>query len=142
MDMLGDEPVLDLSDESWRIYSKHESFSPHYVGKGAVVKNSTLTEGCEIYGEVVNSVLGANVKIMRGALVRDSVIFDNVTIGENAKVNYSIIDSNVSIGSGAAIGAQRDTARGVAVIGGGVTIANGTIVNDGDIISSSSEVNN
>ena len=66
MDMLGDSPALQLGDDRWRIYSRHDARAPHYVAAGAVVENSSITEGCEIRGTVRGSVLGAGVKVMAG----------------------------------------------------------------------------
>ena len=135
MDMLGDDPELCLNDESWRIFSRHYSQPPQYVGKHAIVTNSVITEGCEIYGTVKNCVLGAGVKIMHGAYVKDAVIMDNVVIGEGATVNYSIIDTDAHIGAGSRVGAAKDEGVEIAVIGTGVNIPSGTEVHPGEMIS-------
>ena len=45
MDLLGQKPVLDLDDDSWRIYTRNPVMPPHYmsltaqayIAKGAVV---------------------------------------------------------------------------------------------------------
>ena len=74
MDLLGNDPVLNVSDESWRIYSRHRAEQPQYVGKTAVIENSSITEGCEIHGTVKNCVLGSGVRVMYGAYVKDSVM--------------------------------------------------------------------
>lgn len=135
MDMLGDDPQICLNDESWRIFSRHYSQPPQYVGKHAIVSNSVITEGCEIYGTVKNCVLGAGVKIMHGAYVKDSVIMDNVVIGEGATVNYSIIDTDASIGAGSRVGATKAEGVEIAVIGTGVHIPSGAEVFPGEMIS-------
>ena len=135
MDMLGDDPELCLNDESWRIFSRHYSQPPQYVGKHAIVANSVITEGCEIYGTVKNCVLGAGVKIMHGAYVKDAVIMDNVVIGEGATVNYSIIDTDAHIGAGSRVGAAKDDGVEIAVIGTGVHIPSGAEVFPGEMIS-------
>lgn len=135
MDMLGESPLLDLGDDSWRIYSRHYCQPPQYIGGHAIVENSVVTEGCEIYGTVKNCVLGAGVRIMHGAYVRDTVIMDGVTIGEGATVNYSIIDAQSVIGAGARVGAPRGDGVGIAVIGTGVHIPSGAEVFPGDMIS-------
>ncbi len=135
MDMLGQPPLLDLGDDSWRIYSRHYCQPPQYIGGHAIVEGSVVTEGCEIYGTVKNCVLGAGVRIMHGAYVRDTVIMDGVTIGEGATVNYSIIDSRSVIGAGSRIGAQRGDGVEIAVIGEGVHIPSGAEVFPGDMIS-------
>lgn len=135
MDMLGDDPQLSLNDESWRVFSRHYSQPPQYVGKHAIVSNSVVTEGCEIYGTVKNCVLGAGVRVMHGAYVKDSVIMDGVVIGEGATVNYSIIDTNARIGAGTRVGAAREDGVEIAVVGADVNIPSGAQVAPGEMIS-------
>ena len=123
MDLLGERPAFSLSDEAWRIYSRHESVGPQYVGTDAQVVNSAVTAGCEILGTVKNSVLGYGVKVGAGAVVEDSVIMAHVTIEDGACVKYSIIDENVTIGKNATVGSDRAMAKEIAVIGADVQIA-------------------
>ena len=107
MDLLGDRPMLDLTDESWRIYARHSAETPQYIGPDAVVENSSVTEGCNILGTVINSVLASNVVVEKGAVVKDSVIMDNVRICEGAVVNYSIVDEHSVIEKDAKVGEER-----------------------------------
>ena len=141
MDLLGGSPALALADESWRIYSRHAATAPQYVGENAIIDNSSITEGCEIYGTVRNSVLGTGVKVLAGAVVEDSVIFDEVVIGEGAKVSYSIIDSGVTVGAGASVGKPRVEAKGITVIGTNIDIPVGTELADAKMIYSAKDLN-
>ena len=140
MDLLGDDSVLKLNDEEWRIYSRHEPHASQYVGANAVIENSSLTEGCEIFGTVRNSVLGSGVKVMAGATVCDAVIMEEVVIGEGACVNYSIVDHSVKIGKNASIGKAREEATGIAVIGAGITIPEGCVIGDDRMSSNQDDV--
>jgi len=140
MDLLGETPALNIKDESWRIFSRHAAHAPQYVGEAAVIENSSITEGCEIYGTVRNSVLGTGVKVMAGATVIDSVIMDDCTICEGASVCYSILDSDVSVGAGASVGKAREDAKGIAVIGTGIDVPDGAVVADGAMIYNSSDL--
>ena len=135
MDLLGEKPVLSLADESWRIYSRQEAAGPQYISGDAVVTNSTLTAGCEIYGTVKNSVLSAGVKVGAGAVVEDSVIIDNVVIEAGAVVKYAILDSGVRVGKNAKVGADRATAAGIAVVGADVAVPDGKVIEAGAMIS-------
>jgi glucose-1-phosphate adenylyltransferase len=105
------------------------------VADSARIENCYITDGCEIYGTVINSVLGAGVKIGAGAYVKDSVLMGDTDICEGATVNYSIIDTNVTIGAGATIGAAKDSAKGITVLGEDVEVPAGARVEDGAIIS-------
>ena len=135
MDLLGDRPVLSLSDETWRIYSRHGAAAPQFVGAEASITNSSITAGCEILGEVRNSILGPGVKVGKGSVVVDSVIMADVTIEDGATVRYAILDENVTVGKNATVGESRDTASDVAVIGADVTVPAGSVVPAGAMIS-------
>ena len=135
MDLIGETPVLDLGDPDWRIYSKNQPTAPQFIADSAKVENCYITDGCEVCGTVINSVLGSGVKIAQGAFVKDSVLMGDTEIGEGAVVNYSIIDTNVTIGAGAKIGAEKEVAKGITVLGEDVKVASGATVADGEIIS-------
>ena len=106
MDVLGDDPVLNLADRSFRIYSRNTARPPQFVGECATVSNSLISEGCIINGTVINSVLSGGVKVSEGAVVRDSVIMDDVTVECGADVYSAIIDANAVIKSGAVVGKE------------------------------------
>ncbi len=132
MDMIGNNPVLNLNDEKWRIYARHTARAPQYVGADGVVENSTVTEGCKIYGTVRGSVLGPGVTVAAGASVIDSVIMEDVTVGEGATVEYSIIDARVQIGDGAKVGGPKGGE--IAVIGADVKIEDNAVIAPGAMI--------
>ena len=135
MDLLAEKPELTLLDESWRIYSRHGAEAPQFLGENALVSNSSLTAGCEIYGIVRNSVLGPDVTVEEGALVEDSVLMDNVTVKAGATVRYSILDSRVCIGENASVGTYRMSASDITVVGADVKVADGEKVPVGAMLS-------
>ena len=135
MDLLGDSPAFSLLDEAWRIYSRHTAQPPQYIAKGAVVENSSVTAGCQIYGTVKNSVLGAHVTIGKGAIVEDSVIMNDVTIEEGATVRYAILDEKVTVCKKATVGASRESGAEIAVVGADVVVKAGEVVAPGAMLS-------
>ena len=110
------------------------------MGDSAVIDNSSITEGCQIYGTVKNSVLGAGVKVLEGATVIDSVIMENVTVGEGSLVQYSIVDENVTVGKNCVIGADRSTAEGISVRAAGLNLKDGIKIGDGEMISTAADL--
>ena len=136
MDLLGDKPEFRIDDETSRVFSRHENEPPQYVSGEAVVKNSSITEGCEIYGTVINSVLGYGVTVEKGATVKDSVIMHHCVIKSGAAVEYSILDSDVTVGKDARIGRCKDESEGITVIGTGKVIADGEDIADNQMIYS------
>ena len=129
MDLLGENPALSLQS-AWRIYSRNNARPPQYIGAGGSVQNSVVTEGCEIYGTVINSVLSPGVIVGRNAVVRDSVIFDDVTIGEGAEINYAVMDSNTVVGEKAVIGKPMEESAGITLVGGWLDIPAGATIPD------------
>jgi glucose-1-phosphate adenylyltransferase len=71
---------------------------------GSSVKNSLISAGCVIEGEVVNSILSPGVWVKAGARVSDSVIIDDSVIEEGAQVDLAILDKRVRVGRNAVVG--------------------------------------
>ena len=140
MDLIGENPNLDLRDSKWKISYRHYPDHPHYIGKNGSVKNSVIAEGCEIYGTVSNSVLFSGVIVEKGAVIKDSVVMSNTYVGEGASVNYSIIDSSVVIGSNGKVGAKREEGVDLTVLGSGVKVKEGAVIKSGEIIEKDTEM--
>ena len=119
MDLLADSPELNLSDKSFRIYSKNTARPPQFFGSGAVVHNSMISEGCVIHGRVENSVISGGVEIARDAYVSNSVILSDVKIESGARVCYSIVDSDAIIGSGVTVGKENAGKNDITVVAKG-----------------------
>ena len=139
MDLLGDPPAFDVNDADWKIHSRNPLAPPEYLGENAVVKNSMLALGSEVYGTVENSVISSNVIVEEGAVVKDSVIMSGSVIKQGASVNYSIIDENVIVEENASIGEDKAAAKGIAVLGRNITVGKGAAVKGGDIVDKNIE---
>mgnify|MGYP004673391889 FL=1 len=141
MDMLSQNRI-NLYDPAWPISSRSPICPPHVTGEHASIRHSIVTEGCEIDGEVENSVLSSSVKVGRGARVMYSVLMPGVAVEENAVVEYAIIGENTVIKAGAHIGAQPDgtDAWGVATCGPGITIKEGAAIPASAMIYTGEEV--
>ena len=61
------------------------------------VKNSLITQGCLVNGNVEGSVLFNNVNVGEGAKVIDSVLMPGVLVEEGAEVYKAIVDEGVVI---------------------------------------------
>ncbi len=141
MDLLGTNPEFDLHTKDWRIYSRNNNLPPHFISETATVENSLITEGCDIRGTVINSVLSNGVTVEEGAVVRDSVLMTDVTVKVGARVEYSIIDSDTVICENASVGKERASARGLAVVGEGLVVEAGSVIPDGEMVGSASKNN-
>ena len=67
-------------------------------------RSCLIGEGAEIYGEIHNSVIGPNVVIGKGSVIRDSIIMRNSTIGEGVQMDKAIIAEDVTIGNNVVLG--------------------------------------
>ena len=123
MDLIGDNPILTLADHDFRIYSKNTARPPQYVGTEAVVDNSLISEGCRIYGTVINSVVGSGVIVEKGAIVKDSVVMEDVIVKKNARVYTAIVDSDTIVESGATVGKENAGKDEIALIASGSVIS-------------------
>ncbi len=141
MDMLSQNRI-NLYDPAWPISSRSPICPPHHVGESASIRHSIVTEGCEIDGEVENSVLSSSVRVGKGARVSYSVLMPGVTVEENAVVEYAIIGENTVIKAGAHVGAQPDgtDAWGVATCGPGIAIREGAVIPASAMIYTGEEV--
>ena len=129
MDLLDPNLKLDLRD----IYSKNPMFPPHYVSETATIKNSNISDGCIVEGEVENSILFPGVKIEKGAKVDYSIIMPNTVVKANADIKYSIVSENTVIGCNAVIGGNPEDTEdkdkwGIAVIGDDLHIGDNVVV--------------
>lgn len=104
MDLLDEHPALDLYDQSWKIYSKSPVMPPHMVEKGAVIKDSMVTEGCDVAGTVLKSVLFAGVLAEKGSVIEDSIVMPGAVIKPGARICRAVIGEGAIIGENASVG--------------------------------------
>ncbi len=136
MDLLGEEPIFNLYDSTRRIFSRSESRPPHFIGEGANISNSMITEGCEVYGTVINSVLFGGVHVAKGAVIRDSIIMSDTKVHDGAEVCYSIVDSNTTINKDVKLGVGQKSGRfKITLIGGGLDICASDEIPAGSIVN-------
>ena len=122
MDLLNMDNELNLYDDSWKIYSENIAMPAQYIGKSSEVKESLVTEGCIIEGDVDHSVIFQGVKIGKNSIVKNSVIMNGATVEENVIINKAIIGSKAVIGNDCSIG----DGNKIAVIASNEKLENGT----------------
>ena len=79
------------------VYTKVRNSAPTYYSPEAKVTNSLIADGCEIFGEVENSILFRGTKIGKGTKVKNSFLFQDTYTGENVVLNCVIADKNVVV---------------------------------------------
>ncbi len=110
MDLVQEEPVFDLYNTSWPIFSYSRNLPPakfvtdHQSGPPTVI-NSIISTGVIVSGaRVENSVLSLGNHVHYGANVSNAVLLDDVTVGPNAILRNCVIDKNVVVPEGTEIG--------------------------------------
>ena len=129
MDLLQENPEFDLTDPRWKIYSRSPVMPPQFLGDKAVVENSMLTEGCEVYGTAKHSVLFEGVRVDEGAVVENSVIMPGTHIKAGAVINRTIIAENCVVSENARVG---EADGDIALIGQGTVLPEGYVVKAGE----------
>ncbi len=104
MELITTVPEFNLYEDFWKIYTNLEHQPPQYTGANAEIVTSLVSEGCEVYGKVYNSVLGPEVIVEEGAEIRDSIIMSRTVIKENTKITRGIIDEDCVVGANVTIG--------------------------------------
>jgi glucose-1-phosphate adenylyltransferase len=104
MDLLADEPALNLNDKHWRIYSGNQVLPPHYLGEHCSVQGSLVAEGAVILGKVDRSVIFYGVTIEEGATVSNAVVMPGTVIEKGAVVDKAIVGERCLIHAGTKIG--------------------------------------
>ena len=134
MDLIDNPMPMYMHDKKWRIYSKNPGMPPHYISEGAVVTDTLITEGCEVYGKVNHSVLFAGVVVEEGADIEYRVVMPGSIIKRGAIVRRSIVAENATVGAGSIIG---EDSGNIAVIGQGVVLPAGVSVPSGTQVDES-----
>ena len=104
MELIDIIPEFNLYEEYWKIFTKSDIIPPQYISDHSHIEKSIIGEGTEIYGTVINSVIGAGVTIEDGAEVRDSIIMKGSTIGAGTKITKAIVAEDVCIGANCELG--------------------------------------
>ncbi|MDR1210371.1 MAG: glucose-1-phosphate adenylyltransferase [Clostridiales bacterium] len=143
MELIKTIPDFNLYEDFWKIYTSLNHQPPQYTSGESDVRTSLLSEGCEVYGNVYNSILGPGVTVGRGAVIKDSIIMSGTSVGDNAVIERCVIDENNEIGAGAVVGAGENVPNrlkpsvydtGITVSGENTTIPPGVVIGKNCVI--------
>ena len=101
MEFLDPEHPLNISEDTWRIYTSNPVTPPQFLTEEAQIKHSLVVDGCYIAGQVDNSLLSRDVKVGPNSQVDHSVVMSSATIGKGCRVEYAIIGEQAVIADGA-----------------------------------------
>lgn len=138
MDVLNADSGLNLNDSRWKIYARNMAEPPHFIGSNATISNAIISEGCEIDGEIVNSVIFQGAHVEKGAVIRDSIVMPGTIVRSGAEIRHAIIGWNAEIKENAKIGEYQESAiKGewqIAVVAPDAVMPAGSIVKAGEMV--------
>ena len=79
------------------IASKIEDLPPAKYNAGSKVRNSLISSGCILNGEVSDSILFKEVYVGNNTVIRNSIILNDVYIGDNTYIENCIVESHDTI---------------------------------------------
>lgn len=79
------------------IYSKVQDLPPAKYNQGSCVKNSLVSSGCIINGNIENSILFKEVYVGNNVTIKNSIILNDVYIGDNTHIENCIVESRDTI---------------------------------------------
>jgi len=125
MDLLGENPDMDLHDESWPVFTVNHNLPPHYIAKSANVSRSLISEGCQIFGSVEHSVIFPGVVIGKRSVIKDAVIMSGTLIGSDVTIERAIIGERCRVGDCCSTLPDPLGHRGIVVLRDRSTLASG-----------------
>ena len=112
MDLLTDDPPIDLDAPGWPILTHATGGAPpRGCGPGAEIERSLLGSASAVAGTVERSVIGRGAVVERGATVREAVILPGAVVRAGASVVRAVVDDEVEVGRRRGGGGRRDRAR-------------------------------
>ena len=79
------------------IYSKIDDLAPAKYNPGSCVKNSLISSGCIVNGNVQDSVIFKKVYIGNNCTIKNCIVLNDVHIGDNTHLENCIIESRDTI---------------------------------------------
>lgn len=95
MDLIDNPQYLKLHEYvDSPVYTKSCNLPPHHIAKKCIIRNSLISDGCLIYGDIYHSILSSGVVMNEGAVVKNSIIHQDVKIGTGVYINNAIVLEN------------------------------------------------
>ena len=144
MDLIQTLPEFNLYESFQKIYTNADHQPPMYTGPNSEIRGSIISEGSEILGMVYNSVVGTNVIVEEGAIVKDSIIMGDCYIGKDSHINHCIIDTGCTISNNVEMGVGENIPNidkpqiyntGITVVGEGSEVPDGMTIGKNCVIS-------
>ena len=109
LDMLEKDKRDSLLYGNQKIITRIRNEVGTYYDKESDVKNTLISTGCTVKGEIKNSVVSRRVNFAKDSVAKNAVIMANCKIKSGADVEYAILDKNVVIEKGVTVKGKPDS---------------------------------
>ena len=106
MELLDKDAPLDIFEHEMRIFSNSNNSPASFIGPEASMKDSLVCNGCGVFGTLEHSILGTDVVVHDGALVKDSIILPRARIGRGSRIIRAIVNEDVEIPDNTVVGSE------------------------------------
>ena len=137
MDLLGKNPTFQLrGSKKSTIYARNSALPSSYIDEKAVVVDSFVAEGCEVYGSVKHSVISVGCTIGEGAQIEDAVIMPGVVVEAGAIVRHAILGENSKVCRNAVVGGafKPNEKKKISVTSKGAVVEANAVLKPGDML--------
>ncbi len=97
IDMLNEKVLEEIFNPERPIYTKIKDQVPTRYGNDASVHNCLIADGCNIEGEVKDSIIFRGVNIGKHAKVTNSIIMQDSVVQAACELNHVILDKEVTV---------------------------------------------
>lgn len=97
LDMLRFDIGKNIYKEDSPIFSKEKTAPPAKYMRNARIDNSMVSSGSIIDGTIINSIIGRDVTVRKGAIIKNSYIMSGSFIEENAHIEYAVLDKQTVV---------------------------------------------
>lgn len=109
LDMLEKDKRDSLLYGNQKIITRIRNEVGTYYDKESDVKNTLISTGCTVKGEIKNSIVSRRVNFAKDSVAKNAVIMANCKIKSGADVEHAILDKNVVIEKGVTVKGKPDS---------------------------------
>ncbi len=108
MALLNESIRSDLFWSGEPIYTKVKDEAPTLYFDNANVRDSIISDGCRIYGNVEDSIIFRSVTVSKNTTLKNCIVMQDVHISENCHLENVILDKNSFVRPGVRLVGHRD----------------------------------
>ena len=95
MDLLRPDIRAELFNPQRPVYAKENDAASTYIDPAVECVNSLISDGCDIQGNVRNSIIFRGVKVEKGACVENCILFKDTVVKAGATVRNVIAEGDM-----------------------------------------------